>query len=487
VTVAARTDYEVVVGVEIHVQLKTVSKMFCACSTDVRGVEPNTITCPVCLGLPGALPVINKRAVELVMATGIAIDAAIPEVTRWDRKNYFYPDLPKGYQISQYDLPLAAHGRLSVETSTGTVEIGITRAHLEEDTARLLHQDAPGGGRLSLVDFNRSGMPLMEIVTDPVIHSAEAARRYAEELRLLLLTIGASDAAMEEGQMRVEANVSIRPRGSDVLGTRVEVKNMNSFRSVERAIAFEIERQAEAVEAGTAVVQETRGWDDTRGETYTMRLKEESQDYRYFPEPDLPPLRTDPAWLASIRAALPELPAAKRARYSTDYGLSAYDAAVIVAAAGAYFDAAVSDPRKPDPKQVASMLSKIGLREQKTAPDILTQRSGAELAAVVAMRAAGEISSQNAEEVYAEHLRSGRAVADIVGERGLRQINDRDALGAAIAKVVSANPAAVADYNAGKTVVVKFLVGQVMKETRGQADALVVQQLLEERLAGAGS
>ena len=486
-TAAARTDYEVVVGVEIHVQLKTVSKMFCACSTDVRGAEPNTITCPVCLGLPGALPVINKRAVELVMATGIAIDAAIPEVTRWDRKNYFYPDLPKGYQISQYDLPLAAHGTLAVETSQGMVEVGITRAHLEEDTARLLHQDAPGGGRLSLVDFNRSGMPLMEIVTDPVIHSAEAARRYAEELRLLLVAIGASDAAMEEGQMRVEANVSIRPHGSDVLGTRVEVKNMNSFRSVERAIAFEIERQAEAVEAGIPLVQETRGWDDTRGETYTMRLKEESQDYRYFPEPDLPPLRTDPAWLASIRAALPELPAAKRARYSTDYGLSAYDAAVIVASAGAYFDAAVSDPRKPDPKQVASMLSKIGLREQKTAPDILTQRSGAELAAVVAMRAAGEISSQNAEEVYAEHLRSGRAVADIVGERGLRQINDRDALGAAIDKVVSANPAAVADYNAGKTVVVKFLVGQVMKETRGQADAVVVQKLLEERLAGAGS
>jgi len=487
VTAAARTDYEVVVGVEIHVQLKTVSKMFCACSTDVRGAEPNTITCPVCLGLPGALPVINKRAVELVMATGIAIDAAIPEVTRWDRKNYFYPDLPKGYQISQYDLPLAAHGTLTVETSQGMVEVGITRAHLEEDTARLLHQDAPGGGRLSLVDFNRSGMPLMEIVTDPVIHSAEAARRYAEELRLLLVAIGASDAAMEEGQMRVEANVSIRPRGSDVLGTRVEVKNMNSFRSVERAIAFEIERQTEAVEAGVALIQETRGWDDTRGETYTMRLKEESQDYRYFPEPDLPPLRTDPAWLASIRAALPELPAAKRARYGTDYGLSAYDAAVIVASAGAYFDAAVSDPRKPDPKQVASMLSKIGLREQKTRPDLLMQRSGADLAAVVALRADGEISSQNAEEVYAEHLRSGRAVADIVGERGLRQINDRDALGAAIDKVVSANPAAVADYNAGKTVVVKFLVGQVMKETRGQADAVVVQQLLEERLAGAGS
>jgi len=482
-TVATRTDYEVVVGVEIHVQLKTASKMFCSCSTEVRGAPPNTNTCPVCLGLPGALPVINKRAVEHVLATGMAIEATTPDVTRWDRKNYFYPDLPKGYQISQYDLPLAAHGTLAVETSQGTVKVGITRAHLEEDTARLLHQDAPGGGRLSLVDFNRSGIPLMEIVTDPVIHSAEAARRYAEELRLVLLTIGASDAAMEEGQMRVEANVSLRPRGTETLGTRVEVKNMNSFRSVERAIDFEIERQTRALETGERLVQETRGWDDTRGETYTMRLKEESQDYRYFPDPDLPPLRTDPAWVAAIRALLPELPAAKRARYSADYGLSAYDASVIVASAAAYFDAAVSDSRKPDPKQVASMLSKIGLREQKSEPDLLARRPGAELAAVLAMRAAGELSSQNVEEVYAEHLRSGRAVADIVSERGLRQINDTGALGEAIEKVIAANPAAVADYYAGKTVVVKFMVGQVMKETRGQADAVVVQQLIEQRLA----
>jgi aspartyl-tRNA(Asn)/glutamyl-tRNA(Gln) amidotransferase subunit B len=258
---------------------------------------------------------------------------------------------------------------------------------------------------------------------------------------------------------------------------------MNSFRSVERAIAFEVARQTAALEAGEALVQETRGWDDTRGETYTMRLKEESQDYRYFPEPDLPPLRVDQAWLASIRAALPELPAAKRARYGTDYGLSAYDASVIAASAAAYFDAAVGDPRRPDPKQVASMLSKIGLREQKTSPDLLSVRPGAELAAVVAMRAAGEISSQNAEEVYAEHLRSGRPVADIVAERGLKSISDRGALVEAVEQVVAANPTAVADYNSGKTVVVKFLLGQVMKETRGQADPAVVQQLLEERLA----
>jgi aspartyl-tRNA(Asn)/glutamyl-tRNA(Gln) amidotransferase subunit B len=482
-SVAARTDYEVVVGIEIHVQLKTASKMFCSCSTDVRNAPPNTLVCPVCLGLPGALPVINKRAVEHVLATGIAIGATTPEFTRWDRKNYFYPDLPKGYQISQYDLPLAANGRLSVETSSGVVEVAIRRAHLEEDTARLLHQDAPGGGRLSLVDFNRSGMPLMEIVTEPVIHSAEAARRYAEELRLLLLTIGASDAAMEEGQMRVEANVSLRPRGTEALGTRVEVKNMNSFRSVERAIGFELERQTRALESGEELVQETRGWDDGRGETYTMRLKEESQDYRYFPEPDLPPLRVDSGWLESIRAAMPELPAARRERYRIDYGLSAYDAAVIVAAAGAYFEDAVTDSRRPDAKQVASMLSKIGLREQKTAPDLLSTRPGAELAAVVALKAAGEITSQNAEDVYAEHLRSGRGVADIVAERGLRSISDRGALTEAVDKVIAANAAAVADYHAGKTVVVKFLLGQVMKETRGQADAVTVEKLIVERLA----
>ncbi len=329
-TVAPATRYEVVIGVEIHVQLKTASKMFCACSTEVRGAAPNTLTCPVCLGLPGALPVINRRAVEHVLATGLAIGGQIPEFTRWDRKNYFYPDLPKGYQISQYDLPLTSGGSLEVETSDGPFSVGITRAHLEEDTARLLHQDADGGGRVSMVDFNRSGIPLMEIVTDPVIRSAEAARRYAEELRLLLLTIGASDAQMEEGQMRVEANVSLRPAGTETLGTRVEVKNMNSFRSVERAIAFEVERQARALDAGERLVQETRGWDDTRGETYTMRLKEESEDYRYFPEPDLPPLRTDAAMIREIRARMPELPAARRARYIDALGLSPYDAGVLV-------------------------------------------------------------------------------------------------------------------------------------------------------------
>jgi aspartyl-tRNA(Asn)/glutamyl-tRNA(Gln) amidotransferase subunit B len=478
----AATRYEVVIGVEIHVQLKTASKMFCGCSSDVRGAPPNSLTCPVCMGLPGALPVMNRRAVEHVLATGLAIGASIPEVTRWDRKNYFYPDLPKGYQISQYDLPLAAGGVLAVETSDGPVEVGIRRAHLEEDTARLLHHDVDGGGRVSLVDFNRSGIPLMEIVTEPVIGSAEAARRYAEELRLLLLTIGASDAQMEEGQMRVEANVSLRPTGSTTLGTRVEVKNMNSFRSVERAIDFEVARQTRALESGETLVQETRGWDDGRGETYTMRLKEESEDYRYFPEPDLPPLRTDATLLDSIRASMPELPAARRARYRSEFGLSAYDALVIATAGGTYFDAAMASEPGLDPKRTASLFSKIALRELKTQQDLLGVRDPVQLARVSALVAAGDVSSSNAEQVYERHLRSGEPVDAIVAELGLRQISDSSALAEVIERIVEANPAAVADYRAGKLQAVKFLTGQAMKETRGQANAATLQQLLEERL-----
>ena len=482
-TVEAPSRYEVVVGIECHVQLRTDSKMFCGCSTAVADAPPNSLTCPVCLGLPGALPVINRRAVEHVLATGLAIGARLPDVTRWDRKNYFYPDLPKGYQISQYDLPLAVGGSLTIETSSGPVAVGIRRAHLEEDTARLLHQTDESGSRISLVDFNRSGVPLMEIVTEPDISSAEAARRYAEELRLLLVTIGASDAQMEQGQMRVEANVSLRPAGTAAFGTRVEVKNMNSFRSVERAIAFEVERQARALDAGELLVQETRGWDDDRGATYTMRLKEESEDYRYFPEPDLPPLRTDPAWLEEIRAGLPELPAARRARYRAEYGLSAYDAAVIVASAGMYFQSAMDAEPAPDAKLVAGLLSKVALRALKSEPDLLERRPGAELAAIVRMRTDGALSSQNAEEVYAEHLRSGRPVAQIVEASGLRQISDESALAAAIEQVLTANPDAVADVRAGKRQAIGFLTGQVMKQTRGQANAALVGQLIERRLA----
>ena len=483
--IAALERYEAVIGIEVHCQLKTASKMFCSCSTAYDGAAPNTHVCPVCLGLPGALPTINRRAVELVLATGIAIEASTPEQTRWERKNYFYPDLPKGYQISQYEIPLTANGRLVFETSEGPVTIGITRAHLEEDTAKLIHATTSDGSRVSLVDFNRSGAPLMEIVTEPDVRSAEQARRYAEELQLLLRAIGASDADMERGQMRVEANVSLRPRGTEPFGTRVEVKNMNSFRSVERAIAFEIERQAAAIDAGESLTQDTRGWDENRGATYVMRSKEDSHDYRYFPEPDLPPLRVDAAWLDDIRTRLPELPSARRARYVSDLGLSPYDAAVLVGEPRAteLFEAVLASGGElhVDAKTAANWVTGSWLGLLKSDVDAAERVDAAELADLIRRVAAGELSGTNAKEVFAAHAEAGEPVATIVDARGFRQISDVGALAAVVEDVVAANPSAVADYRAGKPVV-GFFVGQVMKATRGQANAALVQEAVRERL-----
>jgi aspartyl-tRNA(Asn)/glutamyl-tRNA(Gln) amidotransferase subunit B len=481
--------YEAVIGIEVHAQLKTASKMFCSCPTTIDEAPPNAVTCPVCLGLPGALPVANRRAVELVLATGLALEAEIPPTTRWERKNYFYPDLPKGYQISQYAIPLTANGRLTVETGEGPLTVRIRRAHLEEDTARLVHAVLPDGRSVSLVDFNRSGIPLMEIVTEADIRTPEGARRYAEELQLLLRTIGASDADMERGQMRVEANVSLRPRGHQGLGTRVEIKNMNSFRAVERAIAYEIERQAAALERGEPLVQETRGWDEARGVTVHQRPKEESEDYRYFPEPDLPPLVIDGAWLETIRRRLPELPAARRARYREVLGLSPYDAAVIVAdpTMTIAFEAILAvDPGLP-PKEVANLVTGDYGRAAKemaerTAEGLVGRGRAADLADLVRRVVAGTLSRPNAKEVLAEHLASGRSVEEIVADRGLRQIVDRAALERVVDAVVAANPGAVADVRAGKSQAIRFLVGQVMKATRGQAKGDLVQEILEARL-----
>jgi aspartyl-tRNA(Asn)/glutamyl-tRNA(Gln) amidotransferase subunit B len=475
--------YEPVIGIEVHCQLRTASKMFCSCATAYDGARPNSHVCPVCLGLPGALPVINRRAVELVLATGAAIDATTPEATRWDRKNYFYPDLPKGYQISQYDLPLAAAGRLTFETSDGPFTTGITRAHLEEDTAKLVHAEGAMGERLSLVDFNRSGVPLMEIVTDPDLRTAEQARRYAEELQLLLRTIGASDADMERGQLRVEANVSLRPRGTEAFGTRVEVKNMNSFRSVERAIAFEIERQAAALDGGEPLRMETRGWSDERGETYHMRSKETSDDYRYFPEPDLPPLRVDAAWLAEIRAGLPELPGARRARYAETLGLSAYDAAVLTADAdaGRLFEATLAAAPGLEAKPVANWVTGDYLRVRNAADGPVSIAPTA-LADLVGRVANGSINRTSARQVFEAHAATGEPIGAIVERLGLSQISDAGALGPIVDEILAANPAAVADVRAGKPQAIGFLVGQVMKATRGQANAGVVQAAIRERL-----
>jgi aspartyl-tRNA(Asn)/glutamyl-tRNA(Gln) amidotransferase subunit B len=480
--------YEAVIGIEVHSQLKTASKMFCGCSTDYDGAPPNTHVCPVCLGLPGALPTINKRAVEHVLTTGAAIEATAPAATRWDRKNYFYPDLPKGYQISQYDLPLASRGRLTFDTSDGPFTVTITRAHLEEDTAKLVHATDAAGRKVSLVDFNRSGAPLMEIVTEPDIRTAEQARRYAEELQLLLRSIGASDADMERGQLRVEANVSLRPRGVEAYGTRIEVKNMNSFRAVERAIAFEIDRQAAALDAGEPLPQETRGWSEERGSTYRMRVKETSDDYRYFPEPDLPPLHLDPEWLAELRGRLPELPGARRQRYRGDVvGLSAYDAAVLVADpdATALFEATLASDTTLEAKQVANWVLGEYLRLRNAGGDV-PRVNAAELGAIVKAVSDGSISRAQGRQVLDEHVAGGAGAADIIAARGFRQITDDSALEAVVDEVLAANPAAVADYRGGKSQAVGFLMGQVMKATRGQANAALAQEAVRRRLDEAG-
>ena len=489
---AALERYEAVIGIEVHCQPRTASKMFCGCSTASDGAMPNTLVCPVCLGLPGSLPVINRRAVDAVIATGLAIGAAVPPATRWDRKNYFYPDLPKGYQISQYQLPLASDGRLAIDTSQGPFTVGIRRAHLEEDTAKLVHATMPDGRRVSLVDFNRSGVPLIEIVTEPDIRTAEQARRYAEELQLVLRTIGASDADMERGQMRVEANVSLRLRGAEAFGTRIEVKNMNSFRSVERAIGHEIERQAAVIDGGGTLRQETRGWDDNRGVTYLMRPKEAEDDYRYFPEPDLPPLTVDAAWRERVRERLPELPAARRARYRDELGLSAYDASVIVNDIGMTiaFEAVLAAGRDLPAKEVANLVTGDYGRAAKetvvrTEAGLVGRGDAVQLAELTRRVVAGELSRGNAKEVLAEHLAHGQAVAEIIEGRGLRQISDTSELEQAVAAAVAANPAAVADFAAGKPQAAGFIVGQVMKATRGQANAQAVGELVRRALAAA--
>ncbi len=484
--------YEAVIGIEIHCQLRTLSKMFCACSNAYADSAPNTHVCPVCLALPGALPVINRRAVELVIATGLAIEAEIPEHTQWERKNYFYPDLPKGYQISQYAIPLAARGRLTIDTSEGPFTVPITRAHLEEDTAKLIHADvaSEAGGRGSLLDYNRSGAPLMEIVTEPDLRTAEQARRYAEELQLLLRAIGASDADMERGQMRVEANVSLRPRGTSAFGTRVEVKNMNSFRAVERAIEFEIERQGHALDSGEPLLMETRGWDDGRQATYRMRAKETSDDYRYFPDPDLPPLHVDPAWIEQVRLGMPELPATRRARYEQQ-GLSAYDAGVLVADPlmwGAFeaIGAAGGDLRGEGHGQLRDGCPRAGHegdRSQRPRPGRGGSpcRRGSAAAAI----AGGQVSRQVGRDLLSEHLALGSRGHDAPRRAGPGPISDDATLSAMVEAVIADNPGAVADYRAGKPVT-GFFVGQVMKRSAGAADAARVTQLVRERLDEGG-
>jgi aspartyl-tRNA(Asn)/glutamyl-tRNA(Gln) amidotransferase subunit B len=471
------TTWEPVIGLEVHAQLLTRSKMFCRCSAEYASAPPNTHVCPVCLGAPGALPVVNRRAVELTIRLGLALGCQIAEFSRFDRKNYFYPDLMKGYQISQYDLPLCQRGQLRFTVGQEERVAGVTRVHLEEDTAK--HTDREG---YSLIDVNRGGVPLIEIVGEPDLRSPEDAREYLRALRAVLRYVGASTGNMEEGAFRCDANVSIRPAGATELGTKVEVKNMNSFRAVYNALRHEVERQARAIEAGERIVQETRGWDDARGVTLPQRSKEFAHDYRYFPEPDLPPLAPSRERVEEIRAAMPELPAARRERYASQLGLSTYDA-TLIAAEREYadlFDQTVALSRPP--KAVANWLNGEVRRLAATTPIEQSRLTAGGLADLLGMVEARELNRAQAGQVLEALYAEGGSASEIAAARGLRQVSDEGALIAAIDAAIAANPKVVEDFRSGKRQAAGFLVGQVMKATRGQANPGLVNQLLASRL-----
>ena len=489
-TSTVATAFETVIGLEVHVQLTTKSKMFCGCSTAYSGAEPNTHVCPVCLGLPGVLPVINEKAIEYIAMTGLALNCTVSEFSKFDRKNYPYPDLMKGYQISQYDLPVCKDGWLEIQVEGEPVRrIGITRVHMEEDTARLLHRtDAATGEGYSLIDINRSGSPLMEIVSEPDIRTAAEAREYLVRLRQILRYIGVSEANMEEGNFRCDANISLREVGAQEFGTKVEVKNMNSFRAVHDALVFEERRQAEVLESGGAVVQETRGWLDERSVTVSQRSKEQAHDYRYFPEPDLPPLRLSPAWVDGVRAQLPELPAVRRERLLA-LGLTEFEAVTITESRerADYYDAmrAALESHPRGPKLAANWVLGEALRWANTAGRDLDALpiEPRQLAELALLADSGAITGQVAKEVFEMMLQDGRGAQALVAERGLATISGTDELTGIVRNVISANEKAVSDYRAGKEASLKFLMGQVMRETKGRANPQAVQDLIAAELS----
>ncbi len=477
-------EYEAVIGLEVHTELKTNSKVFCGCTTAFGG-EPNTHVCPICLGLPGVLPVLNKRVVEFAIKIGLALNCKIAAFSKFDRKNYYYPDLPKNYQISQYDLPIAAGGYLPIEVNGETKSIGITRVHMEEDAGKLLHSgESISRSPYSLVDYNRTGVPLLEIVSEPDLRTPEEARAYLEKLKAILQYTDVSDCKMEEGSLRCDANVSIRPVGSDKFGTKTEIKNMNSFRALQRALEYEIQRQREVLESGGRIVQETRSWDEAKGITVSMRSKEQAHDYRYFPEPDLVPLVIEREWVEEIRRSLPELPDARKERLIRDYGLPPYDAGVITSSRDLadFFDRTVA--LHPDAKTVSNWVMGELLRLLNAGNLDITRSliKPAGLAELLRLMDQGTISGKMAKVIFEEMFSTGKDPGTIVREQGLVQISDEGELAAVVDRVLAGNPGVVEDFRAGKERALGFLVGQVMKETKGKANPGLVNKLLKERL-----
>jgi len=478
--------YTTVIGLECHAQIRTESKLFCGCSTRF-GEGPNSNTCPVCLGLPGALPVLNQGAVRMAVQAAIAFGCQINLVSQWARKNYFYPDLPKGYQISQFERPLAVDGLLDIEPDGTRRTIRIQRIHMEEDAGKSLHEGFPDSDRATYIDLNRSGTPLIEIVTHPDLRSPEEAQDYLGRLKEVLEYLGVCDGNMEEGSLRCDANVSIRPKDSPTLGTRTELKNINSFRFLGRAIEYEVERQVDVVEAGGRVIQETRLWNDAEGRTYPMRSKEEAHDYRYFPEPDLPLLLLDSDWVEELRLTQPELPDALRTRLVSTYGLSEYDARVLTTtrALSQFFERAAADGRAKDVANwMMGDLMKLLNGDGVDLKDLSTLRLQPEmLAEMVALVDDGIISGKIAKTVLIEMFRSGLSALEIVDRKGLRQISDSGELERIVETLIRENPTPVAQYRAGKQGTIGWFVGQVMKATSGRANPNSVNDLLRKRLA----
>jgi aspartyl-tRNA(Asn)/glutamyl-tRNA(Gln) amidotransferase subunit B len=475
--------YEVVIGLEVHAQLATATKIFCGCPIGF-GAPPNTNVCPVCLGMPGALPVLSRHAVELAIKAAIALNCKVRQHSRFARKNYFYPDLPKGYQISQYDEPFSEHGWVDITVDGAHKRIGLTRIHMEDDAGKSIHDGFKDSARYSYVDLNRSGTPLIEIVSDPDMRSSDEAYAYLSEVKQVLQFIEVSTCDMEKGHLRCDANVSVRLKGESKLGTKAEVKNLNSFRFLKQALDFEIGRQVALIEGGGRVMQETRLYNPDLGETFAMRSKEEAHDYRYFPEPDLVPLRIGDEWLAEIRASVPELPARKRERFIGEMGLSEYDADVLTGSReiSEYFDAAARVSGQPKMTANWVMGDLMGTLKAEGREITASPVSAENLGELVKLIASGELSGKLAKEIFPKMFATGDAPAEIIAREGLKQISDTGALERIIEEVIAANPKQVEQYKGGKTSVVNFLVGQAMKATRGQANVGVVTELLKQKL-----